>query len=133
CRSGIHVYHIYRRTSDRPFTGLCYTFNYRRMIKSKVDINYDEVVIDVRGVSKSFGDLHVLRGVDLKLYDRENLVVLGRSGTGKSVLIKLITGLLKPDAGEIDVLGQVVNQLNDRALRALRQRIGFSFQNSALY
>src|SRR5690606_26513440 len=60
-------------------------------------------------------------------------VVLGRSGTGKSVLIKLITGLLKPDAGEIDVLGQVVNQLNDRALRALRQRIGFSFQNSALY
>jgi len=103
------------------------------MIKSKVDINYDEVVIDVRGVSKSFGDLHVLRGVDLKLYDRENLVVLGRSGTGKSVLIKLITGLLKPDAGEIDVLGQVVNQLNDRALRALRQRIGFSFQNSALY
>ena len=103
------------------------------MIKSKVDINYDEVVIDVRGVSKSFGDLHVLRGVDLKLYDRENLVVLGRSGTGKSVLIKLITGLLKPDAGEIDVLGQVVNQLNDRELRALRQRIGFSFQNSALY
>ncbi|NGF54940.1 ATP-binding cassette domain-containing protein [Parapusillimonas sp. SGNA-6] len=102
-------------------------------MKSKVDINYDEVVIDVRGVSKSFGDLHVLRGVDLKLYDRENLVVLGRSGTGKSVLIKLITGLLKPDAGEIDVLGQVVNQLNDRELRALRQRIGFSFQNSALY
>jgi len=101
--------------------------------KQKFDINYDRCVINVENVSKSFGNLHVLRGVDLKLYDRENLVVLGRSGTGKSVLIKLITGLLKPDAGEIDVLGQVVNQLNDRELRALRQRIGFSFQNSALY
>lgn len=103
------------------------------MKKQKFDINYDRCVINVENVSKSFGNLHVLRGVDLKLYDRENLVVLGRSGTGKSVLIKLITGLLKPDAGEIDVLGQVVNQLNDRELRALRQRIGFSFQNSALY
>ncbi len=103
------------------------------MEKGKVSVNYDKSVINVDQVSKSFGDLHVLRGVDLKLYDRENLVVLGRSGTGKSVLIKLITGLLKPDTGQIDVLGQVVNELNERELRTLRQRIGFSFQNSALY
>jgi phospholipid/cholesterol/gamma-HCH transport system ATP-binding protein len=87
----------------------------------------------VEGVSKSFGDLHVLRNVDLDLYNGENLVVLGRSGTGKSVLIKLISGLLKPDSGNITVLGEVVNQLNEKELRALRLKIGFSFQNSALY
>lgn len=103
------------------------------MQKNKIDIDYDNVVIHVDEVSKSFGDLHVLRDVDLKLYNRENLVVLGRSGTGKSVLIKLISGLLKPDKGHITVLGEVVDGLNERELRALRQRIGFSFQNSALY
>ncbi|HLS94493.1 MAG TPA: ATP-binding cassette domain-containing protein [Sphingobacterium sp.] len=103
------------------------------MEKGKVHINYDDVVIHVDKVSKSFGDLHVLRDVDLKLYNGENLVVLGRSGTGKSVLIKLISGLLKPDKGDLIVLGEAVNRLDDRELRALRQRIGFSFQNSALY
>ena len=103
------------------------------MEKSRTNIENDEVVIHVDGVSKSFGDLHVLRDVDLKLYQRENLVVLGRSGTGKSVLIKLISGLLKPDAGDVTVLGEVVNHLNEKDLRMLRQRIGFSFQNSALY
>ncbi|MFD1164439.1 ABC transporter ATP-binding protein [Sphingobacterium daejeonense] len=101
--------------------------------KKPVNINYDDIVIDVQGVSKSFGDLHVLRNVDLDLYNGENLVVLGRSGTGKSVLIKLISGLLKPDSGNITVLGEVVNQLNEKELRALRLKIGFSFQNSALY
>lgn len=103
------------------------------MDTKNVHINYDNCVIDVQHVSKSFGDLHVLRDVNLKLYDGENLVVLGRSGTGKSVLIKLISGLLKPDAGTINVLGQVVNDLHERELRELRLRIGFSFQNSALY
>ena len=101
--------------------------------KKPVNINYDDVVINVEGVSKSFGDLHVLRNVDLQLYNGENLVVLGRSGTGKSVLIKLISGLLKPDKGDITVLGEVVNQLNEKELRDLRLKIGFSFQNSALY
>ncbi len=103
------------------------------MEKKKVNINHDDVVIHVDNVSKSFGDLHVLRDVDLQLYNGENLGVLGRSGTGKSVLIKLISGLLKPDKGDIHVLGEVVNRLDERELRALRQRIGFSFQNSALY
>lgn len=103
------------------------------MAKSRTNIENDEVVIHVDGVSKSFGDLHVLRDVDLKLYKRENLVVLGRSGTGKSVLIKLISGLLKPDSGDVTVLDEVVNHLNEKDLRMLRQRIGFSFQNSALY
>ncbi len=103
------------------------------MEKNKVNIDRDETVIHVDDVSKSFGDLHVLRNVDVKLFKGENLVVLGRSGTGKSVLIKLISGLLTPDSGNVRVLGEVVNDLNDRELRALRQRIGFSFQNSALY
>ena len=103
------------------------------MEKKKVHINENDIVIHVDNVSKSFGDLHVLSNVDLQLFNGENLVVLGRSGTGKSVLIKLISGLLKPDEGDIHVLGQVVNKLDERDLRTLRQRIGFSFQNSALY
>jgi phospholipid/cholesterol/gamma-HCH transport system ATP-binding protein len=75
----------------------------------------------------------VLRGIDLDLYQGENLVVLGRSGTGKSVLIKLISGLLKPDKGTIEVLGKEVTIISDKELQELRIRIGFSFQNSALY
>lgn len=103
------------------------------MEKNDAKIDRNDVVIHVDNVSKSFGDLHVLRDVDLKLYNGENLVVLGRSGTGKSVLIKLISGLLYPDKGNVNVLGQTVNELDERELRQLRQRIGFSFQNSALY
>lgn len=103
------------------------------MEKAKTHIDYQETVITIRGVSKSFGENHVLRNVDLDLYRGENLVVLGRSGTGKSVLIKLIAGLLQPDTGSIEVLGNSVNDLDDHELMKLRLRIGFSFQNSALY
>lgn len=103
------------------------------MENAKLNIDHTQSVIEIRNVSKSFGDNHVLRGVDLDLYKEENIVVLGRSGTGKSVLIKLISGLLKPDAGTINVLGDSVTSLNDRQLRELRLKIGFSFQNSALY
>lgn len=90
-------------------------------------------VISIRGLYKSFGDNHVLQGVDLDVYEKENVVVLGRSGTGKSVLIKIIIGLLKPDKGTVEVLGQEVDQLQGNELQALRRKIGFSFQNSALY
>ncbi len=103
------------------------------MLKTGGHIDYDTRVITVRNVSKSFGDLHVLRGVNLDLFKGENLVVLGRSGTGKSVLIKLISGLLRPDAGTIEVLDEHVDELNDKDLQLLRLKIGFSFQNSALY
>lgn len=103
------------------------------MQKKKGNIDYATKVISIRDASKSFGELRVLRGVDLELYKGENLVVLGRSGTGKSVLIKLISGLLKPDNGTIDVLGEHVDKLNEKSLQQLRLRIGFSFQNSALY
>lgn len=92
-----------------------------------------EPVIQIKDLYKSFGDKHVLRGVDLQVNKGENVVVLGRSGTGKSVLIKIICGLLKPDRGLVNVLGQEVATLNKKELDTLRLKIGFSFQNSALY
>ena len=92
-----------------------------------------EDVITIRRLFKSFGDHKVLRGIDLDLHKTENLVVLGRSGSGKSVLIKIIAGLLKPDSGVVEVLGQKVDELDERALTALRRRLGFLFQHSALY
>ena len=92
-----------------------------------------EDVITIRRLFKSFGDRKVLRGVDLDLHKTENLVVLGRSGSGKSVLIKIIAGLLKPDSGLVEVLGQKVDELAERPLTALRRRLGFLFQHSALY
>jgi phospholipid/cholesterol/gamma-HCH transport system ATP-binding protein len=103
------------------------------MDKQKVDIDKNNAVIKIRGVEKSFADYDVLRGIDLDLYQGENLVVLGRSGTGKSVLIKLISGLLPTDTGTIEVLGNEVTTISQQALEDLRIRIGFSFQNSALY
>jgi phospholipid/cholesterol/gamma-HCH transport system ATP-binding protein len=92
-----------------------------------------ETVISIRDVKKSFGDYDVLRGADLDLYRGENLVVLGRSGTGKSVLIKIIAGLLTQDSGSVKVLGQSVDEISGKELIKLRLRVGFSFQNSALY
>lgn len=95
--------------------------------------NNTDSVIAISGLYKSFGDLDVLKGVDLNVFKGENVGVLGKSGSGKSVLIKIIVGLLKPDKGEVVVLGEHVNQLQGKELDALRLRIGFSFQNSALY
>jgi phospholipid/cholesterol/gamma-HCH transport system ATP-binding protein len=92
-----------------------------------------EPVIQIRNLRKSFGALHVLQGVDLDVQDNENMVVLGRSGTGKSVLIKILVGLLKQDAGEAIVLGKNVQQLSGKEMDRFRQQVGFSFQSSALY
>ena len=96
-------------------------------------IDQNVLVIDIAGLYKAFGENRVLNGIDLKVRKGENVVVLGRSGTGKSVLIKIISGLLKPDEGKVIVLGQEVDKLNDKELQELRLKIGFSFQNSALY
>ncbi len=92
-----------------------------------------EKVVEIRNLKKSFGELEVLKGLNLDLYERENLVILGRSGTGKSVLIKCMVGLLKPDSGDINVLGYDVPSLSRTELDELRQQVGFSFQGSALY
>ncbi len=96
-------------------------------------IDLSEQVIRIRELYKSFPDAAVLRGVNLDVHRGENVVVLGRSGTGKSVLIKILVGLLSADSGEVKVLGEDVDQLRGKALDALRLKIGFSFQNSALY
>jgi len=96
-------------------------------------INRDTPVITIKDLYKSFDDLDVLNGVNLIVYKGENVVVLGKSGSGKSVLIKIIIGLLKKDSGEVMVLGQDVDKLSEKELNALRLRIGFSFQSSALY
>jgi len=97
------------------------------------NINRDEQVIEIKNLYKSFDELDVLKGIDLTVFKGENVAVLGKSGSGKSVLIKLLVGLLKPDKCEITVLGQKVDKLSNMELNSLRLRIGFSFQNSALY
>jgi phospholipid/cholesterol/gamma-HCH transport system ATP-binding protein len=90
-------------------------------------------VIRIRGLHKSFGNNHVLSDFNLDLYQGENVVVLGKSGSGKSVLIKCIIGLLDPDAGSIEVFGNEVTNLDATELDKLRARIGFLFQSNALY
>ena len=92
-----------------------------------------EAVLTVSHVSKSFGDHHVLQDFSLTLYRGENLVVLGRSGSGKSVLIKCIIGLLQVDSGTITVLGQDISTLDHAALDEMRTKVGFLFQSNALY
>jgi len=91
-------------------------------------------VISIKGLYKSFGEHNdVLKGVDLTVNKGENLVVLGKSGSGKSITIKCLVGLVRPDKGEIKVFDTSVNELDETALNAIRVRIGFLFQNSALY
>jgi phospholipid/cholesterol/gamma-HCH transport system ATP-binding protein len=103
------------------------------MATSKENINFDQPVITIRDMYKSFGDMHILKGVSMDLYKGENLVVLGRSGTGKSVLIKVIVGLLKADNGLVKVLDYNLDGISINDLQELRRKIGFSFQSSALY
>jgi phospholipid/cholesterol/gamma-HCH transport system ATP-binding protein len=103
------------------------------MEKMHPKIDTAKKAISIRGLKKAFDDFEVLKGVDMDLYQGENLVVLGRSGTGKSVLIKIIVGLLTADEGDVRVLGHDISTLSPKEWEALRLKIGFSFQNSALY
>ena len=96
-------------------------------IKAKVP------VIEISHLKKSFGPLEVLKDVSLNLFDGENLVVLGKSGSGKSVLIKCIVGLLRSDGGTIKVFDEDVNAMDTNAMGKMRQKIGFLFQSGALY
>lgn len=81
-------------------------------------MNQREKVVEIRDLKKAFGDLEVLKGVDLDLFKEENLVVLGKSGSGKSVLIKIMVGLLTQDSGSMKVFGQEVSRLKKRDLNA---------------
>ena len=93
----------------------------------------DEVVIRIEHLKKSFGDNEVLKDINLELHKGENIVVLGRSGQGKSVTIQCIAGLLEPDEGVLQVLGKEVKELSPDELGELRMKIGFLFQSGALY
>ena len=90
-------------------------------------------IITLSNVYKSFGDKHVLQGLDLTIFEGETFVILGPSGCGKSVSLKIITGLLKPDAGNIFVKDQCINSMNERELNSVRMDFGMLFQNAALF
>lgn len=99
---------------------------------TKAEVSVKQV-IEINNLKKSFGSQQVLKDVSLNLVNGENLVVLGKSGSGKSVLIKCIVRLLNPDAGTIQVLDENISTLNNDRLGELRQKIGFLFQSGALY
>jgi phospholipid/cholesterol/gamma-HCH transport system ATP-binding protein len=100
---------------------------------ASVKTRHTEKVIEINNLKIGFGDLDVIKNVSLHLLKGENLVVLGKSGSGKSVLIKCIVRLLRAEEGSIDVLGENVNELSGRGLALLRTKIGFLFQSGALY
>lgn len=104
-----------------------------KYIENKKPADKNEVVVDIDHVAKSFGSKDVLKDINLKLKRGENVVVLGKSGQGKSVTIQCIVGLLTPDEGSVKVFGEDVSQMNELQLKELRTKIGFLFQSGALY
>ena len=92
-----------------------------------------KVVVELINVHKKFGDNEVLKGFNLKLYDGENLIVVGKSGSGKSVMIKCLIGLIPVDQGQLVVFGKDMSKLEKDDLNEIRTEIGFLFQGSALY
>lgn len=90
-------------------------------------------IIEIKNLSKSYGENTVLKGFNLNLYEGENLVIMGKSGSGKSVMIKCLIGLEEPDGGTIKIMGKDINQIEHSELDELRTEIGFLFQGSALY
>lgn len=90
-------------------------------------------MIEIKNLFKKFGDKQVLTGVNLTIPKGETIVIVGRSGCGKSVLLKLIVGLLTPDNGQILVEGNLINELGNRDLYSIRRKFGFLFQGAALF
>ncbi|RYM36094.1 ATP-binding cassette domain-containing protein [Brumimicrobium glaciale] len=92
-----------------------------------------KIVLELKDIHKSFGKNHVLKGFNLKLYEGENLVIMGKSGSGKSVMVKSIVGLIQPDSGSITIKDHDIITMGQEELDFLRTEIGFLFQGSALY
>jgi phospholipid/cholesterol/gamma-HCH transport system ATP-binding protein len=90
-------------------------------------------IAEIEDLRKSFGNNHVLKGVNLRIEKGENLVVFGKSGSGKSVLIKCLVGLLQADEGNVILFGKDISGLTEHELNLLRKRVGFLFQSAALY
>lgn len=90
-------------------------------------------VLELKNLHKSFGDNHVLKGFNLKLFEGENLVIMGKSGSGKSVMVKCLVGLIQPDKGSITINDEDITTMGHKELDILRTEIGFLFQGSALY
>ena len=90
-------------------------------------------LVELRDVRKSFGANHVLRGVSLELGRGTTLAVMGGSGSGKTVLLRIIAGLIPPDAGEVSLFGTRIDRMREEAMLALRRRTGFVFQGAALF
>ena len=99
----------------------------------KTNTTSKNAIITIKDLHKSFGSNVVLDGFYLELYEGENLVVMGKSGSGKSVMIKCVIGLEQPDSGSILVMNEEINKLEQEALDELRTEIGFLFQGNALY
>jgi phospholipid/cholesterol/gamma-HCH transport system ATP-binding protein len=97
------------------------------------NINDIVPIIKIKDLRKSFDDNHVLNGFSMALYEGENLVIMGKSGSGKSVMIKCLVGLMQPDHGDIEIMSKNINELDQDDLNSLRTEIGFLFQGSALY
>jgi len=99
----------------------------------KSPIANQTAVLEIKDLHKSYGTNHVLNGFNLTLYEGENLVIMGKSGCGKSVMIKCLIGLEKADKGTIEIMGQEINSMNHDELNEMKTEIGFLFQGSALY
>lgn len=93
----------------------------------------ETTVAEIEGLKKSFGNITILKEINFNIKKGENLVVLGKSGSGKSVLIKCLVGLLSPDEGKVMLLGKNIAGLTTEELNVLRKKIGFLFQSAALY
>lgn len=103
------------------------------MKQTEIELDGNAPVVAVESVFKSFGDFKVLNGISMKVKAGETLGVLGRSGTGKSVLLRLIIGLLQPDSGSVHVFGQDLAGMSLDQMGEIRKKMGFLFQHAALY
>lgn len=92
-----------------------------------------EPILKIKDLKKSFGDNHVLNGFTLELFEGENLVLMGKSGSGKSVMIRCLVGLMQPDEGSLEIMGKDISKLEQKEFNELRTQLGFLFQGSALY